>query len=182
MCDVTDTRKPEFEAHSFVNLYVLYPPQGAPEARGDAQQSLGPARSASSAASQLEALLLGAGNLPGMLDLPPDADDEAMMELAIALSLQEQSASSGLNLQALSLSGQQGQSSLSLEGGNSSGTGSGKGCKDLNVNTAYKDLTVNTTTRAYFSSYQLHCIQGSDCKHHNTCLFQFIPIALHSRI
>lgn len=52
-----------------------------------------------------------------MLDLPQDADDEAMMELAIALSLQEQTVgSSGLQLQGLS----QGQSSLSLEGGNSS--------------------------------------------------------------
>ena len=43
-----------------------------------------------------------------MVDLPPDvdADDEAMMELAIALSLQEQSgAVGGLNLQGLSFSG-----------------------------------------------------------------------------
>jgi hypothetical protein len=52
-----------------------------------------------------------------VLDLPQDADDEAMMELAIALSLQEQSVGApGLQLQGLS----QGQSSLSLEGGNSS--------------------------------------------------------------
>lgn len=35
----------------------------------------------------LEALL-GAG-LPPLLDIPPDADDEAMVELAIALSLQD---------------------------------------------------------------------------------------------
>lgn len=36
----------------------------------------------------LEALL-GAGNFPQLLDVPPDADDEAMVELAIALSLQD---------------------------------------------------------------------------------------------
>ena len=40
--------------------------------------------------SPLEALLSGQGNLPAMLDIPPDADDETMVELAIALSLQEQ--------------------------------------------------------------------------------------------
>lgn len=33
--------------------------------------------------------LLGAGNFPPLIDIPPDADDEAMVELAIALSLQE---------------------------------------------------------------------------------------------
>lgn len=33
--------------------------------------------------------LLGAGNFPQLIDIPPDADDEAMVELAIALSLQE---------------------------------------------------------------------------------------------
>ena len=41
-------------------------------------------------AGNLEALLpMARGNLPAMLDLPPD-DDEAMVELAIALSLQDQ--------------------------------------------------------------------------------------------
>ena len=40
--------------------------------------------------SPLEALLAGRANFPGMLDIPPDADDETMVELAIALSLQEQ--------------------------------------------------------------------------------------------
>ena len=40
-------------------------------------------------AGNLEALLpMARGNLPAMLDLPPD-DDEAMVELAIALSLQD---------------------------------------------------------------------------------------------
>ena len=63
--------------------------------------------------SQL-ALLLGAGGQLGpggqqaMVDLPPDVDtdDEAMMELAIALSLQEQAGGvGGLSLQGLSFSG-----------------------------------------------------------------------------
>ena len=60
-------------------------------------------------ASALEALLSGASNFPGMLDLPPDADDETMVELAIALSLQEEAsgraggagAHAGLGLQGL---------------------------------------------------------------------------------
>lgn len=40
--------------------------------------------------SPLEALLAGQVNFPAMLDIPPDADDETMVELAIALSLQDQ--------------------------------------------------------------------------------------------
>ena len=64
------------------------------------------------------------------LTSPPDADDEAMMELAIALSLQEQSNQDGggLNLQGLGLAGHhQGQSSSSLEAGTlSDTTASGK--------------------------------------------------------
>ena len=51
---------------------VLEPPGGA------AQQQ-----------SPLEALLSGQGNLPAMF-IPPDADYETMVELAIALSLQDQ--------------------------------------------------------------------------------------------
>lgn len=39
------------------------------------------------AANALEALL-GPGGFPPVLDIPPDADDETMVELAIALSLQ----------------------------------------------------------------------------------------------
>lgn len=39
--------------------------------------------------SPLEALLAGAEGFPPMLDIPPDADDETMVELAIALSLQQ---------------------------------------------------------------------------------------------
>ncbi|KAI4460353.1 e3 ubiquitin-protein ligase ubr4 [Holotrichia oblita] len=37
----------------------------------------------------LEALLGGGAGFPPLLDIPPDADDETMVELAIALSLQE---------------------------------------------------------------------------------------------
>lgn len=70
----------------------------------------------------LEALLGGRGGFAPMLEIPPEADDEAMMELAIALSLQEQSnqgGGGGLNLQGLGLGvgGGQGQSSSSLEEG-----------------------------------------------------------------
>lgn len=38
----------------------------------------------------IEALLAGGVNFPPMVDIPPDADDETMVELAIALSLQDQ--------------------------------------------------------------------------------------------
>ena len=46
----------------------------------------------------LEALLEGSSNFHAMLDMPPDADDERMVELAIALSLQEQGGSHGAGL------------------------------------------------------------------------------------
>ncbi|XP_020299583.1 E3 ubiquitin-protein ligase UBR4 isoform X2 [Pseudomyrmex gracilis] len=45
------------------------------------------------------AAMLGAGNFPQLLDVPTDADDEAMVELAIALSLQDHEG--GADLQAL---------------------------------------------------------------------------------
>lgn len=38
----------------------------------------------------LEALLGAGAGFPPLLDIPPDADDEAMVELAIALSLQDE--------------------------------------------------------------------------------------------
>ena len=52
--------------------------------------------SSSTAGNRLEALL-NAG-FPAVYELPPDADDEAMMELAIALSLQEQGEEAALGL------------------------------------------------------------------------------------
>jgi len=42
------------------------------------------------ASHPLEALLQREGNFNPVVDIPPDADDETMVELAIALSLQEQ--------------------------------------------------------------------------------------------
>lgn len=57
---------------------VLEPPEAhAPHGAGSVPQP-----------SALEALL-GQGNFPAMF-IPPDADDETMVELAIALSLQDQ--------------------------------------------------------------------------------------------
>lgn len=38
--------------------------------------------------NSLEALLGGGVGFPPIIDIPPDADDETMVELAIALSLQ----------------------------------------------------------------------------------------------
>lgn len=52
----------------------------------------------------LEALLGGAGasaGFPPILDIPSDADDETMVELAIALSLQEHELGSDTSQQAI---------------------------------------------------------------------------------
>lgn len=46
--------------------------------------------------SPLEALLGGGASFPPLLDIPPDADDETMVELAIALSLQEHELGNGM--------------------------------------------------------------------------------------
>lgn len=98
------------------------------QAAAPANEQLSTSSSAASRSSQLESLILGAaGNLPvAVIDLQQDADDEAMMELAIALSLQEQSGGApSLQLQGLS----QGQMTLALEGGNlSDATASGICC------------------------------------------------------
>ena len=61
------------------------------EARNVAALNIGPGgMQLGGVAGNLEALLpMARGNIPAMLDLPPD-DDEAMVELAIALSLQDQ--------------------------------------------------------------------------------------------
>ncbi|XP_033099816.1 E3 ubiquitin-protein ligase UBR4-like [Anneissia japonica] len=97
----------------------------------------------------LEALLGGRGSLAPMLDLPPDADDEAMMELAIALSLQEQggSAAARLNLQGMALSGQ-GQSSSSLEAGTLSDTTASAAASDDEGSTAATDGSTLRTSPA----------------------------------
>lgn len=43
----------------------------------------------------MEALLGGGAGFPPLLDIPPDADDETMVELAIALSLQQHAGEQG---------------------------------------------------------------------------------------
>lgn len=60
-----------------------------------------------------------------MLDLPPDADDEAMVELAIALSLQDQASGQGLSLPGLPLPAAQ-AIGMPVEAAMSSDTASGK--------------------------------------------------------
>nr|KAG5693182.1 hypothetical protein BaRGS_014072 [Batillaria attramentaria] len=55
----------------------------------------------------LEGLWGGERNFPPIVDIPPDADDETMVELAIALSLQDQSGQArSLGLQSLGLAPQ----------------------------------------------------------------------------
>ncbi|XP_077863344.1 E3 ubiquitin-protein ligase UBR4-like, partial [Saccoglossus kowalevskii] len=99
--------------------------------------------------SSLEALLGSGGGFPPMLDIPPDADDETMVELAIALSLQEQPGrgGSGLGLQGLSLDGQ-GRSSSSLEAGTFSDTTASAAASDDEGSTAATDGSTLRTSPA----------------------------------
>uniref|UniRef100_T1IY63 UBR-type domain-containing protein n=1 Tax=Strigamia maritima TaxID=126957 RepID=T1IY63_STRMM len=82
-------------------------------------------------ASPLEALLDVQAAFPPLLDMPPDADDETMVELAIALSLQDQPGPPNnlAGLQGLAV-GNQGQSVSSLEGGHYSDTTASAGASD----------------------------------------------------
>ncbi|ELU10961.1 hypothetical protein CAPTEDRAFT_154354 [Capitella teleta] len=92
--------------------------------------------------SALEALLAASPSLPAMLHIPPDADDETMVELAIALSLQDQSSGVGNNLSGLrgfSLQGQP-QEGASLDVGQlSDTTASAPGSDDEVGSTAATD-------------------------------------------
>lgn len=57
----------------------------------EANNDSSPHAAAAAAANALDVLLAGGGgNLQSLLDIPPDADDETMVQLAIALSLQDQ--------------------------------------------------------------------------------------------
>ncbi|XP_068018818.1 LOW QUALITY PROTEIN: E3 ubiquitin-protein ligase UBR4 [Melanerpes formicivorus] len=100
--------------------------------------------------SPLEALLAGAEGFPPILDIPPDADDETMVELAIALSLQQDqqgSSSSALGLQSLGLSGQA-PSSSSLDAGTLSDTTASAPASDDEGSTAATDGSTLRTSPA----------------------------------
>ncbi|KAK5619189.1 E3 ubiquitin-protein ligase ubr4 [Crenichthys baileyi] len=100
--------------------------------------------------SPLEALLAGAEGYPPMLDIPPDADDETMVELAIALSLQQDqqgSNSSALGLQSLGMSGQA-PSSSSLDAGTLSDTTASAPASDDEGSTAATDGSTLRTSPA----------------------------------
>ncbi|XP_054720473.1 E3 ubiquitin-protein ligase UBR4-like [Uloborus diversus] len=96
----------------------------------------------------LEALIAGPGGFP-MLDMPPD-DDETMVELAIALSLQDQpeDQAGGLSLQALSLASQGSHHASSLEGGHYSDTTASAGGSDDEGSTAATDGSTLRTSPA----------------------------------
>lgn len=74
--DSSDADQAHFEVDN-VEPMVLLAPEGNAAAGGGAV-----------AMNPIEALLGGPGGFPPLLDIPPDADDETMVELAIALSLQ----------------------------------------------------------------------------------------------
>lgn len=100
------------------------------------------------AAANLEALISGQAGFP-LLDIPPDADDETMVELAIALSLQDQpERSDSLGLQGLSLSSQGSQHASSLEGGHYSDTTASAGASDDEGSTAATDGSTLRTSPA----------------------------------
>ncbi|XP_077538894.1 E3 ubiquitin-protein ligase-like protein poe isoform X3 [Haemaphysalis longicornis] len=92
------------------------------------------------------------GAFPPLLDIPPDADDETMVELAIALSLQDQPGQSeDLNLRTLnSAGGSQGpsQRASSIEGGHYSDTTASAGASDDEGSTAATDGSTLRTSPA----------------------------------
>ncbi|XP_077505275.1 E3 ubiquitin-protein ligase-like protein poe isoform X4 [Amblyomma americanum] len=91
------------------------------------------------------------GAFPPLLDIPPDADDETMVELAIALSLQDQPGQSeDLHLGALGSAGSQGpsQRASSLEGGHYSDTTASAGASDDEGSTAATDGSTLRTSPA----------------------------------
>ncbi|XP_078604123.1 E3 ubiquitin-protein ligase UBR4-like isoform X2 [Branchiostoma floridae x Branchiostoma japonicum] len=105
--------------------------------------------SSSSGDPHLEALLADGAEFPAMLDIPPDADDETMVELAIALSLQDQRGhSSGLGLQGLTLDTSHGQSHSSLEAGTLSDTTASAAASDDEGSTAATDGSTLRTSPA----------------------------------
>ncbi|CAH1787172.1 unnamed protein product, partial [Owenia fusiformis] len=99
--------------------------------------------------NSLEALMNAVGGLPPMLDIPPDADDEAMVELAIALSLQEQPGSQASRLSGLQGFSLGGQSNAGPDGGQySDTTASAPGSDDEVGSTAATDGSTLRTSPA----------------------------------
>ncbi|XP_056641011.1 E3 ubiquitin-protein ligase UBR4 isoform X2 [Diorhabda sublineata] len=105
----------------------------------------------------LEALLGGGVGFPPLLDIPPDADDEAMVELAIALSLQEHEIGgeqNQVNLQSLQVQlGQdvlvhQGQNAQAQEAANFSDTTASAAGSDDEGSTAATDGSTLRTSPA----------------------------------
>lgn len=109
---------------------------------------LPPVDGANGGIPNFEALIAGQGGFP-MLDIPPD-DDETMVELAIALSLQEQPEDQpgGLSLQTLSLESQESHNASSLEGGHYSDTTASAGASDDEGSTAATDGSTLRTSPA----------------------------------
>ncbi|KAF5296758.1 hypothetical protein FQR65_LT10159 [Abscondita terminalis] len=96
----------------------------------------------------LEALLGVAAGFPPILDIPPDADDETMVELAIALSLQDHELGAGMQqvqqgLHSLQVSGGQAQ-----EGGHYSDTTVSAAGSDDEGSTAATDGSTLRTSPA----------------------------------
>lgn len=137
--------KPESEAvEQDQDLLAHYPDQSEPMVLESADHNL-----------PLEVLLEGSGaNFPPIVDIPPDADDETMVELAIALSLQDQSRHGGeLSLQSLGLAAQSNNVSLLEEGPLSDTTASAPGSDDeVGSNAATDGSTLRTSPAEHAGS------------------------------
>jgi E3 ubiquitin-protein ligase UBR4 len=100
----------------------------------------------------LEALLGGPGGYQPLLDIPPDADDETMVELAIALSLQEHDIGGGglqvLSNEELAQVAQVGQAAQAQEAGHFSDTTASAAGSDDEGSTAATDGSTLRTSPA----------------------------------
>ncbi|KAL3276929.1 hypothetical protein HHI36_012295 [Cryptolaemus montrouzieri] len=102
----------------------------------------------------LEALLGGAAGFAPLIDIPPDADDETMVELAIALSLQdheiggEQGQLHGLQVLAADGLAHVNQNAQNQEGGHFSDTTASAGGSDDEGSTAATDGSTLRTSPA----------------------------------
>ncbi|KAB0801611.1 hypothetical protein PPYR_03797 [Photinus pyralis] len=96
----------------------------------------------------LEALLGGAAGYPPLLDIPPDADDETMVELAIALSLQDHELGGGMQQVQQGLHSLQVTAGQAPEGGHYSDTTVSAGGSDDEGSTAATDGSTLRTSPA----------------------------------
>ncbi|GIX73745.1 e3 ubiquitin-protein ligase UBR4, partial [Caerostris extrusa] len=139
-----ESHETESDTRSHPQPQVAAQPQ--PSSSNQAQAQVSPQPDIHDFQQELEQFEIG--GFP-MLDIPPD-DDETMVELAIALSLQDQpeDQAGGLSLQALSLASQGSHHASSIEGGHYSDTTASAGASDDEGSTAATDGSTLRTSPA----------------------------------